>query len=127
MNMGWSSTNDIELNPAYTRDEHPFLWESDLSFTPSNFLFDSIAICWSYKSRRICMLHVLCRWAIKATRRTMTLPHIKTKADSTLRASQAVPHPSTSRALRRLTSEVRRDPVHSTWYGRQRIILQMQH
>ena len=41
------------------------------------------------------------------------------KADSTLRSSQAVPHPSTNRALRRLTSEVRRDPVHSTRYGRQ--------
>ena len=43
------------------------------------------------------------------------------KADSTLRSSQAVPHPSTNRALRRLTSEVRRDPVYSTWYGRQRV------
>ncbi len=42
------------------------------------------------------------------------------KADSTLRSSQAVPHPSTNRALRRLTSEVRRDPVYSTRYGRQR-------
>jgi hypothetical protein len=42
------------------------------------------------------------------------------KADSTLRSSQAVPHPSTNRALRRLTSEVRRDPVHSSRYGRQR-------
>jgi hypothetical protein len=42
------------------------------------------------------------------------------KADSTLRSSQAVPHPSTNRALRRLTSEVGRDPVHSTRYGRQR-------
>ena len=42
------------------------------------------------------------------------------KADSTLRSSQAVPHPSTDRALRRLTSEVGRDPVHSTRYGRQR-------
>ena len=41
-------------------------------------------------------------------------------ADSTLRSSRAVPHPSTNRALRRLTSEVRRDPVYSTWYGRQR-------
>ena len=36
------------------------------------------------------------------------------------RSSQAVSHPSTDRALRRLTSEVRRDPVHSTRYGRQR-------
>ena len=44
----------------------------------------------------------------------------KIKADSTLRSSQAVPHPSTDRALSRLTSEVERDPVHSTWYGRQR-------
>ena len=42
------------------------------------------------------------------------------KADSTLRYSQAVPHPSTNRALRRLTSEVGRDPVHSTRYARQR-------
>jgi hypothetical protein len=44
------------------------------------------------------------------------------KADSTLRSSRAVPHPSTNRALRRLTSEVRRDPVHSTRYGRQRAL-----
>ena len=44
-------------------------------------------------------------------------PHAK--ADST-RASQAVPHPSTDRALRHLTSEFGRDPVHSTRYGRQR-------
>ena len=44
------------------------------------------------------------------------------KADSTLWSSQAVPHPSTNRALCRLTSEVRRDPVHSTRYGRQRIL-----
>ena len=43
----------------------------------------------------------------------------KEKADSTLRSSRAVPHPSTNRALRRLTSEVRRDPVYSTRYGRQ--------
>ena len=45
------------------------------------------------------------------------------KADSTLRASRAVPHPSTDRALCRLTSEVRRDPVHSTRYGRQQQML----
>ena len=46
------------------------------------------------------------------------------KAGSTLRSSRAVPHPSTTRALRRLTSEVGRDPVHSTRYGRQRWHLQ---
>ena len=45
-----------------------------------------------------------------------------TKADSTLRSSQAVPHPSTNRALCCLTSEVKRDPVHSTRYGRRREI-----
>ena len=44
----------------------------------------------------------------------------KKKADSTLRSSQAVPHPNTNRALCRLTSEVGRDPVHSTRYGHQR-------
>ena len=42
------------------------------------------------------------------------------KADSTLGSSQAVPHPSTNRALRRLTLEVGRDPMYSTRYGRQR-------
>ena len=45
----------------------------------------------------------------------------KKKADSTLRCSQAVPHPSTNQALCHLTSEVRRDPVHSTRYGRQQM------
>ena len=43
-----------------------------------------------------------------------------TKAGGTLRSSRAVPHPSTNRVLRHLTSEVGRDPVHSTRYGRQR-------
>ena len=42
------------------------------------------------------------------------------RAGSTLECSQAVPHPSTNWALCRLTSEVRRDLVHSTRYGRQR-------
>ena len=45
------------------------------------------------------------------------------KADCTLRSSQAVPHPSTNRALRRLTSEVGRDLVYSTRYGRQREVM----
>ena len=48
---------------------------------------------------------------------------VAVKADSTLRSSRAVPHPSTNRALRRLTSEFRRDPVHSTRYGRQHDLL----
>ena len=46
------------------------------------------------------------------------------KAGSTLRSSGAVPHPSTKRALRRLTSEVRRDPVHSTQYDRQWVLFE---
>ena len=40
------------------------------------------------------------------------------KASSTQMASQAVPHPSTDRALRRLTSEFGRDLVYSSRYGR---------
>ena len=48
------------------------------------------------------------------------------KADSTRKCSQVVPHPSTNWALRRLTSEVRRDPVHSTRYGRQQLSSQSQ-
>ena len=55
----------------------------------------------------------------------MSLRHLTwpgKKAGSTLRTSQAVPHPSTNRALCRLTSEVGRDPVHSTRYGRQRAL-----
>ena len=40
------------------------------------------------------------------------------KASSTPRDSQAVPHPSTNRALRCLTAEFGRDPVFSTRYGR---------
>ena len=34
------------------------------------------------------------------------------------RCSRAVPHPSTERAQRSLTSEFGWDPVHYTWYGR---------
>ena len=68
---------------------------------------------------------VSCRVALPAAfvaLHTATRPHPHThthfynfaKADSTLRSSQVVPHPSTNRALSHLTSEVERDPVHST-------------
>ena len=40
------------------------------------------------------------------------------KASSTQRTSQAVPHPSTDRALQRLTSKFGRDSVYSLRYGR---------
>ena len=42
------------------------------------------------------------------------------KASSTQRASQAVPHPSTDRALQRLASEFGRDLAYSLRYGRWR-------
>ena len=42
----------------------------------------------------------------------------KKNANGTRRTSQAVPHPSTDRALRRLTSEFGWDRVYSTQYGR---------
>ena len=57
----------------------------------------------------------MCPW-----RRPRGQDQIHERADSTLRSSQAVPHPSTNRALCCLTSEVERDPVHSTRYGRRR-------
>ena len=37
------------------------------------------------------------------------------------RYSQPVTHASTNRAQRCLTSEIRRDRVRSTWYGRKRL------
>ncbi len=43
------------------------------------------------------------------------------KAGSPRRTSQAAPHPGTNRALRRSTSEVRGDPVHSAWHGHRRL------
>ena len=47
-------------------------------------------------------------------------PRIYKNANSTLRASRAIPHPSTDRAFRRLTSEFGWDRVYSTKYGRWR-------
>ena len=65
------------------------------------------------------------KWCRGRVRQPAKRPMVGRKADSTLRSSQAVPHPSTNRALRRLTSEVRRDPVCSTRYGRQRRHMQL--
>jgi hypothetical protein len=44
------------------------------------------------------------------------------RASSTQRTSQAVPHPSTDRALQRLASEFGRDPAYSLRYGRLRTL-----
>ena len=49
---------------------------------------------------------------------------MKQKANSTLRASRAVPHPSTDRAFHRLTSEFRWDRVYSMKYGRWQLLFQ---
>ena len=49
------------------------------------------------------------------------------KANSTLRASRAVPHPSTDRAFRRLTSEFGWDRVCSMKYGRWRMLTTEHH
>ena len=66
-----------------------------------------------------------CVYGFAADKQTERNNHItdtqETNADITLRSSQVAPHPSTNRALRCLTSEVRRDPVPSMWYSRQRI------
>ena len=67
---------------------------------------------------------IAARWAQLAGSREKKA---KAKAGSTQRSSRAVPHPSTNRALRRLTSEVGRDPVHSTRYGRQRMLYVASH
>ena len=44
------------------------------------------------------------------------------KASGTQRASQAVPHPSTDRALQSLTSEFGWDRVYSMQYGRWQVL-----
>ena len=48
------------------------------------------------------------------------LNHISDKKGYNTWCSQAVSHPSTNQALCCLTSVIRREPVHSTWYGRSR-------
>ena len=62
-------------------------------------------------SARLCKLRVLHDECIP---RDVTIK----RASSTPRASQAVTHPSTNRALQWLTSEFGRDPVYSLRYGR---------
>ena len=59
-------------------------------------------------------------WTMQTESEQETLLREIKKANGTRRASQAVPHPSTDRALRRLTSEFGWDRVCSTQYGRWR-------
>ena len=75
---------------------------------------------WKCHPENVCIkaMTILCFWPESQIRVIVT--RIIIKASSTLRASRAVPHPGTDRALRRLTSEFGRDPVHSTRYGRWR-------
>ena len=62
--------------------------------------------------KRLTFEPLRCHWPCEGVKK-------RKNTGSTRGCSQAVPHPSTDRALCRLTSEVRRDPVHSTRYGRQ--------
>ena len=71
----------------------------------------------------VCVCVCVCARACVRAGPVASLEVWRAKAGSTLRSSRAVPHPSTNRALRRLTSEVGRDPVHSTRYGRQRELM----
>ena len=74
---------------------------------------------WAPRHRCALLPRALPPRVVQAVRQRVLRSARKEKADSTRRSSRAVPHPSTNRALRRLTSEVRRDPVYSTRYGRQ--------
>ena len=76
--------------------------------------------CW-------CSIHIPRRMRCRSTSVPYGASMPLQKADSTLRTSRAVPHPSTIRALCHLTSEVERDPVHSTRYGRQRHLTVLLH
>ena len=58
--------------------------------------------------------------AVENVRCSKAAKALQAKADSTLRSSWAILHPSTDWAPRRLTSVVRRDSAHSMRYGRQR-------
>ena len=51
------------------------------------------------------------------------MSEVAKKTSSILRASQAVPHPSTDRALQSLTSEFGWDRVYSMQYGRWQLLL----
>ena len=76
--------------------------------------FGSKVLKEAMRSRSLLFWRVRLLWKTKpGGRRTQ-------KANSTLRASRAVPHPSTDRAFRRLTSEFGWDRVYSTKYGRWR-------
>ena len=48
-------------------------------------------------------------------------PSTPSKAGAILRSSRTAPHPGANRALRRLTSEVGKDPVRSARCGRQEV------
>jgi hypothetical protein len=59
------------------------------------------------------MVHVQWQCYLKSKKRRIQTPFY----------SRVVPHPSTRKAQRSLTSEIGRDLVHYTWYGRIRSIV----
>ena len=101
----------LSITRAYARDisGHALLHSCRVSFLADRWRSSTLGS--AIKETALMQVSIVCRM----------MDRQRIKADSTLRSSQAVPHPSTNRALCRLTSEVRRDPVHSTWYGRQQL------
>ena len=103
-----------------------FTGHAMLQYTPSpsprreqEIGYSQQSTLWAPRHRCALLPRALPPRVVQAVRQRVLRSARKEKADSTRRSSRAVPHPSTNRALRRLTSEVRRDPVHSTRYGRQ--------
>ena len=101
----------LSITRAYARDisGHALLHSCRVSFLADRWRSSTLGS--AIKETALMQVSIVCRM----------MDRQRIKADSTLRSSQAVPHPSTNRALCRLTSEVRRDPVYSTRYGRQRM------
>ena len=90
------------------------------SLSLSLFFSISLSLSLTTTSRGLCIsLYLLCASPLECLCNKSKDRCIA--GGSSLRTSLAVPHSSTNRALCRFTSEVERDPVHSTRYGRQRI------
>ena len=89
---------------------------------------DSRLLVRNIKSKQLCLLLVrnhiaknFISWIVLATKAKKRKVQCKNAKDAyNTRCSQAVSDPSTNRARRCLTWQIRRDAVFSTWYGRKR-------